>query len=633
MPQLAPLGPGDPAQLGPFTLRGRIGEGGQGVVYLGEDEAGERAAIKLLHVKFSGDAMARSRFARELRAAQRVASFCTARVIVADLEGDTPYIASEYIDGHSLRETVEASGPLSGSELDRLAVGTATALTAIHAAGIVHRDFKPDNVLIADGGPRVVDFGIARIVDTTGTITSRAVGTPAYMAPEQISGDTVGPPTDVFAWGATIAYAATGKAAFGGDSIAAVLNRILNHDIDVTPLPEPLRSVVQACLSKNPAARPTADEILLRLLGRTDAGGALTAVLTQGAHAASTGEFPAVRPPAPPAEASELSTIGRPPPGRPDPRKGRRAVVAVTATAVVAIGGVVAAIQYIPRQSPPVTSVTSSPPSPSRSHSRSASPSPSPSPSPTYASIVAKAAQTRKLTIGVKGDLPGVGLFSPSKGTFGGFEIELASRIADKLGVPASGVTFKQVSRYTRAGALADGSVDLVIATYSWEDFKNDRVTFAGPYFVAHTDVLVAGDAPITTLTDLDGKKLCARSGSVSAKQVTDQVPMELVPATDYADCMNKLKAGAVDAIPGDDIVLAGYAAREPAPFRLLKADIGHWSYAVAVPEGDVRACETIRPAISELYDSGEMAALVKRYFGRVGFDPPLDIPAKIPCK
>src|SRR5262245_41958923 len=138
MPQLAPLGPGDPTQLGPFTVRGRVGEGGQGVVYLGEDDSGERVAIKLLHVKFSGDALARSRFARELRAAQRVASFCTARVIAADLDGDTPYIASEYIDGPSLRETIDQSGPLSGSKLDRLAVGTATALTAIHQAGIVH---------------------------------------------------------------------------------------------------------------------------------------------------------------------------------------------------------------------------------------------------------------------------------------------------------------------------------------------------------------------------------------------------------------------------------------------------------------------------------------------------------------
>ncbi|GAB3885875.1 hypothetical protein GCM10027612_22010 [Microbispora bryophytorum subsp. camponoti] len=282
MPQIAPLQPGDPTRLGPFVLSGRLGEGGQGVVYLGQGQAGEQAAVKLLHVKFSGDAIARSRFARELRAAQRVASFCTARVLAADLEGDTPYIASEFIDGRSLSEAVEENGPLTGSVLERLAVGTATALTAIHQAGIVHRDFKPDNVLLAVDGPRVVDFGIARLLDSTATITSRAIGTPAYMAPEQISGGDVGPPADVFSWASTIAYAATGDVVFGGNSIAVVLNRILNHDIDTAMLPEPLGGVVRACLRKSPDERPTADQILLRLLGRAVSGDASAVVLSEG---------------------------------------------------------------------------------------------------------------------------------------------------------------------------------------------------------------------------------------------------------------------------------------------------------------------------------------------------------------
>ncbi|MBX6169738.1 MAG: serine/threonine protein kinase, partial [Thermobispora bispora] len=287
MPQIAPLQPGDPTRLGPFVLSGRLGEGGQGVVYYGQDETGERAAVKLLHVKFSGEATARIRFARELRAAQRVASFCTARVLAADLEGDTPYIASEFIDGRSLSEAVEADGPMTGSRLVRLAVGTATALTAIHQAGIVHRDFKPDNVLLAADGPRVVDFGIARILDSTATITSRAIGTPAYMAPEQISGGKVGPPADVFSWASTIAYAATGDVVFGGSSIAVVLNRVLNHDIDTGMLPEPLGGVVRACLRKSPDERPTADQILLRLLGRAASDDASAVVLSEGAaHAA-----------------------------------------------------------------------------------------------------------------------------------------------------------------------------------------------------------------------------------------------------------------------------------------------------------------------------------------------------------
>jgi serine/threonine protein kinase len=280
MPQISPLLAGDPVRLGPFTLTGRIGEGGQGTVYLGYTSHGERAAVKLLHVKFTGDAAARSRFARELRAATRVgSSSCTARVIAADLDGDTPYIASEFIDGRSLRETVEADGPLHGPGLDRLALGTATALADIHRAGIVHRDFKPDNVLIGPDGPRVVDFGIARILDSTGTITSRAVGTPAFMAPEQIAGAAVGPHTDVFAWGTVIMFAATGWSPFDGPSIAAVLNRVLTHEVDVDVLPAPLGEVVRASLSKAPGDRPSAEEIRDRLLGPAGPAGDATVPL------------------------------------------------------------------------------------------------------------------------------------------------------------------------------------------------------------------------------------------------------------------------------------------------------------------------------------------------------------------
>ncbi|GGM88166.1 hypothetical protein GCM10010106_39230 [Thermopolyspora flexuosa] len=280
MPQISPLMAGDPVRLGPFTLTGRIGEGGQGTVYLGYTSHGERAAVKLLHVKFTGDAAARSRFARELRAATRVGSSAyTARVIAADLDGDTPYIASEFIDGRSLREVVETDGPLRGPELDRLAVGTATALAEIHRAGIVHRDFKPDNVLIGPDGPRVVDFGIARILDSTGTVTSRAVGTPAFMAPEQIAGAAVGPHTDVFAWGSVIMFAATGRSPFDGPSIATVLSRVLTHDVDVTGLPGPLGEAVRASLSKTPADRPTAFDILGRLLGGSGPDGDRTVLM------------------------------------------------------------------------------------------------------------------------------------------------------------------------------------------------------------------------------------------------------------------------------------------------------------------------------------------------------------------
>ncbi|TDC41200.1 serine/threonine protein kinase, partial [Actinomadura sp. KC345] len=305
---VTPLREGDPSQLGDYRLTGLLGEGGQGTVYLAEDEAGHRVALKLLHARFSGDPKARSRFAAEVAVAKRVSAFCTARVLDSDVEGDRPYIVSEYIEGPSLSEVLSARGSRSGADLDRLAIGTMTALAAIHQAGVVHRDFKPANVLLAPDGPRVIDFGIARALDATGTMSSTAVGTPAYMAPEQISGATVGPAADVFAWGATMAYAANGRPAFGQDSIPAVMHRILNLPPDLGDLHEPLRQIVTDCLSKDPALRPASPHVLAHLLdlagslpdtgARQDGQDAL--MLTQGAATAAMESARLRAQPAPP---------------------------------------------------------------------------------------------------------------------------------------------------------------------------------------------------------------------------------------------------------------------------------------------------------------------------------------------
>jgi serine/threonine protein kinase len=260
-----PLETGDPMRLGRFELLGRLGEGGQGVVYLGRGAGpGEdRVAVKVL--RSTVDPMVLERLGRELDAIHQVQPFVTARIIEASADGERRFIVSEFIDGPSLQERVQARGPLPEGDLQRLAVGTATALTAIHGAGVVHRDFKPANVLLGPDGPRVVDFGIARLTDAS-TITSGLIGTPAFVAPEQLAGARPTSAVDIFAWGVTMVFAATGRMAFGADTVPAVMMRIMTDEPDLVGVPPSLLPVIRQCLEKDPSRRPNARDLMLRLV-------------------------------------------------------------------------------------------------------------------------------------------------------------------------------------------------------------------------------------------------------------------------------------------------------------------------------------------------------------------------------
>ncbi|WP_302931045.1 serine/threonine-protein kinase [Actinomadura sp. J1-007] len=304
MPDAAPLEPGDPRALGQYEVVGRLGAGGQGAVFLGRSAGGEHVAIKLLHAQMASDPAARARFTREVSAAQRVEPFCTARVLEADVQGDQPYVVSEFIDGPSLHDVVAHNGPLGAAELERLAIGTVTALAAIHEAGIVHRDFKPNNVMLASDGPRVVDFGIARTVnsqESAVTATGMVVGTPGYLAPEQLTGAPLTPAVDIFAWGATMVFAATGQSPFEADTLPVIINRILNEEPDLSALPAgPVRDLVARCLSKDAGLRPPAAQLLLNLLGHVGAAPSNPAadqeeLLNQGTRIAA--QLPAPPPP------------------------------------------------------------------------------------------------------------------------------------------------------------------------------------------------------------------------------------------------------------------------------------------------------------------------------------------------
>ncbi|XVQ08941.1 serine/threonine-protein kinase [Spirillospora sp. CA-255316] len=308
MPDAAPLEPGDPRALGQYEVVGRLGAGGQGAVFLGKSPGGQYVAVKLLHAQMASDPAARARFTREVNAAQKVEPFCTARVLEADLHGDQPYVVSEFIDGPSLHDVVAHNGPRGAAELERLAIGTVTALAAIHEAGIVHRDFKPNNVMLASDGPRVVDFGIARTVnsqESAVTATGMVVGTPGYLAPEQLTGAPLTPAVDIFAWGATMVFAGTGQSPFEADTLPVIINRILNEEPDLSALPAgPLRDLIGRCLSKDAGLRPPAAQLLLNLLGHVGAAPANPSagqedLLNQGTRIAAQMPAPPRVPPAP----------------------------------------------------------------------------------------------------------------------------------------------------------------------------------------------------------------------------------------------------------------------------------------------------------------------------------------------
>ncbi|RKS05530.1 serine/threonine protein kinase [Nocardiopsis sp. Huas11] len=257
-----PLEAGDPRYVGPFRTVGRLGSGGMGVVYAALDDGDAPAAVKRVHHTFATDTEFRTRFAREVDLVRRVRAACVPRFLDADTRADVPWLATEYVPGRTLGHHVRERGPLTGDALTAFALGVAEALAAIHAQGVVHRDLKPGNVILALDGPKVLDFGIARAVEETAlTRTGGLVGTPGWMAPEQYRQEPVTDRSDVFSWAGLVAYAATGRGPFGSGTSGVLAARIISEPPSLEGVPADLRGLLERALAKAPEPRPAAREL------------------------------------------------------------------------------------------------------------------------------------------------------------------------------------------------------------------------------------------------------------------------------------------------------------------------------------------------------------------------------------
>ncbi|WP_217711576.1 serine/threonine-protein kinase [Actinomadura sp. NAK00032] len=333
--KLKPLQAGDPKRIGEYRLLARLGAGGMGRVYLGRSKGGRPVAVKVIHPHLAEDAQFRRRFEAEVAAVRRVGGVHTVQVVDARADADPPWLVTEYIAGPSLHEAVTEHGAFSAPAVAGLGAGLAEGLMAIHERGVVHRDLKPGNVLLAQDGPRIIDFGIARALDATSQTTTSTVGTPGFMSPEQLRGGEVGPAGDVFCLAAVLAFAATGRRPFGDGPIEALGYRVVNEEPDLDGVPEPLLPLITAGLAKDPADRPGPEEFLDRCSALVQDEDATLPEPVATMIATRVAETDVLAPPA--GGASRIPPLGRP---RPPLVAAAAAVlgVLVIAFAVWAIG-------------------------------------------------------------------------------------------------------------------------------------------------------------------------------------------------------------------------------------------------------------------------------------------------------
>ncbi|MFB9607665.1 bifunctional serine/threonine-protein kinase/glutamate ABC transporter substrate-binding protein [Streptomyces roseofulvus] len=603
---------------GRFELVDRLGGGGMGLVWRARDRVLHReVAVKEVRPSDPGlaehdPAAAAALAARVLREARALARLAHPNVVtihhVVEAAGpDAPYpwIVMELVTGGSLQERL-GRGPLGPAEAAALGRGLLAGLRAAHAAGVQHRDVKPPNVLLRpDGTPVLTDFGIASLHGATAlTPTGAAIGTPDYMAPERVRGEDGGPAADLWSLAMTLYVAVEGHNPFRRAHTLATLAAVLAEDVPPPRHAGPLGPVLMAVLVRDPAARPDAAE-LDRLLAEVAAGAPRDA----GPRDAAPPREPEptsyrLAPPAPPLPSDPPAAAPRGPGG---PRRARVLLAAGVALALAG-GGVTWALWPEDKTG--------------RDARGAGGPSASSTPPPTSASPSGGAGP--KFVIGVKADQPGLSAKGPD-GTYTGFEVAVATYVARALKHDPADIVWKEVASSERETVLGNGTVDMVVATYTVDDRREELVDFAGPYLVAHQDVLVRSeDTAVRTPGDLAARRVCAATGSSSYLTVRQVAPAALLTGSpSYGQCVSGLASGQFDAVTTDDALLAGYAAQEPyqGRFRLAGLDLTEERYGIGLPEGSPLRGR-VQSAIAAMVSDGSWAKALREHLPLIEPEP-----------
>ncbi|RKN03225.1 bifunctional serine/threonine-protein kinase/glutamate ABC transporter substrate-binding protein [Streptomyces radicis] len=580
---MEPLRGQDPKRLGEFTLLARLGSGGMGRVYLGRSPGGMQVALKVIREDFADEPDALARFRREVATVRAVRSPYTARLVSASLDAPPYWLATEFVPGPTLLAAVRG-GPLQPALCTGVFAALAEALAAVHGQGVVHRDVKPHNVILAPGGPRLIDFGIARAAEHTRlTRTGHTPGTAGYTAPEVLLGGEAGPAADVFALGATMAAAATGRPPYGGGEWPAVSYRVVHGEIDVDGVEPALARLIRECVAREPGRRPAPAEIVRRC-------GVTLALADFPPYQWLAGAAPMAAPP------------------QPARRRGPLTVTAALAAGALAVA---ALVWLLPEGGGEATAGDSS-----------AGTEGDGGDGGDEANGGDDGGGRERLTIGVKFDQPGMGLRT-ADGEHEGFDIDVARYIARELGVADEDITWREAPSADRESLLTGGEVDFVVASYQITEERETRIDFAGPYLSVRQDLLIRADDEVADIAALNDLTLCSVTGSTSARVVQEGLApgVEIMEYPTYSECLTALAEGRVDALTTDDCLLVGQASQQGDAGAYRLAGLGlssEYLYGVGLPQGETGLRDAVDAAIGRMIADGSWDEAIEANLGGV---------------